>query len=253
MIKVVLFGSGNVASHLSNEFLKSNSIELVQVYNRTLENIKHLKHKTSITNQISDLKEADVYIISISDDDITDFSKQLNLKNKLVVHTSGALNLSALKSQSNKGVFYPLQTFTKNKELDFSTIPFCIEAENENDLLLLEKLAKLISEKCFIIDSDQRKALHVSAVFVNNFVNHLYHLGNEICTDQNVPFEILLPLIKETAAKIENLTPFNAQTGPARRNDHKTMQKHLELLNNNQENIYKLISNSILNTYGKKL
>lgn len=253
MIKVVLFGSGNVASHLSNEFLKSNSIELVQVYNRTLENIKHLKHKTSITNQISDLKEADVYIISISDDDITDFSKQLNLKNKLVVHTSGALDLSALKSQSNKGVFYPLQTFTKNKELDFSTIPFCIEAENKNDLLLLEKLAKLISEKCFIIDSDQRKALHVSAVFVNNFVNHLYHLGNEICTDQNVPFEILLPLIKETAAKIENLTPFNAQTGPARRNDHKTMQKHLELLNNNQENIYKLISNSILNTYGKKL
>lgn len=253
MIKVVILGGGNLAFHLINEFQKSTEIQLVQVYNRSIEKLDYLKNKVSIISKISDLKDADIYIIAISDNAISEFSKELSLKNKLVVHTSGALAINNLKSHSNKGVFYPLQTFTKNKNINFSTIPICIEASTEQDLLLLEKLAKSISEKCYNVNSKQRKSLHVSAVFVNNFVNHLYFIGNEICKQQNVSFDILLPIINETASKINSLPPFQAQTGPAKRNDTKTIQEHLALLSDNQQNIYKLLTNSISNTYGKKL
>ncbi|RXP53060.1 DUF2520 domain-containing protein [Lutibacter sp. HS1-25] len=253
MIKVVIIGSGNLAFHLTNECLKSNAINLVQVYSRNIENIEYLKSKTSITHNLKNLKEADIYIIAVSDNAIADVSSQLMLQNKLVVHTSGAIGLNELKSQSNKGVFYPLQSFSKSKKIDFTTIPICIEAENKKDLKILEKLAKLVSNKVYYISSDQRKSLHVSAVFVNNFVNHMYYIGNEICNSNNIPFEILAPLINETSKKIESLTPFEAQTGPAKRNDTKTIEEHLSSLNKNQQDIYKLITKSIQELYGKKL
>jgi len=253
MIKVVIIGSGNLASHLIHEFQKSNRIHLVQVYNRNIDKIQYLKNQVAITSKIADLKDADIYILAISDNAISEFSKKLVLKNKLVVHTSGGLHLNNLKSDSDKGVFYPLQTFSKNKKVEFSSIPICIEANEQKDIILLEKLAKSISTKCYSINSKQRKSLHVSAVFVNNFVNHLYHIGNEICKEQNIPFELLLPLIEETATKIQSLPPIDAQTGPAKRNDTKTIEEHLALLNANQQNIYKLLTNSITTTYGKKL
>ncbi|MFA5298699.1 MAG: DUF2520 domain-containing protein, partial [Lutibacter sp.] len=180
-------------------------------------------------------------------------SSALNLKNKLVVHTSGSMAMEELKSNSNKGVFYLLQTFSKERKINFSTVPICIEAETEKDLLLLETLAKSISKNCYRIDSNQRKSLHVAAVFVNNFVNHLYQIGHEICAENKVPFEILLPLIKETADKITTLPPFEAQTGPAKRNDTKTIEKHKKMLTKNQKKIYTLFTKSICNTYGEKL
>lgn len=253
MIKVVLLGAGNVAYHLTKSLLKSTFIELVQVYNRDLKKIDYLKTKTSITASISELKYADVYIICISDNVISEFSKQLNFKGKLVVHTSGAMDLSALNTISNKGVFYPLQSFSKEKEIDFSKVPFCLETENVKDFKLLQKITNELGSPSYSVNSEQRKHLHVAAVFVNNFVNHLYHLGNKICDSQNIPFELLTPLISETASKIASLTPFEAQTGPAKRTDTETIETHLSLLTNNQQKIYKLLTQSITNTYGKKL
>lgn len=253
MIKVILLGGGNLAFHLTTCLLDAKNIELVQVYNRSITKIEYLKNKTLITNNLDELKEADIYIIAVADDAISKISAQLNVKNKLVVHTSGAANLNELKSISYKGVFYPLQTFSKDKKIDFSSIPICIEADSKSNLLLLEKLAKTISKSCYYINSEQRKKLHVAAVFVNNFVNHLYYIGNEICDKNNIPFEILLPIIKETAVKIESLSPFEAQTGPAKRNDLKTIKNHKTILTKHQKEIYTLLTKSIYATYGKKL
>lgn len=187
-----------------------------------------------------------MYIIAVSDKAIADVSKQMPFQNRIVVHTSGAASLDVLDTKNRKGVFYPLQTFSKNKEIDFSIIPLCLEAENTFDFRVLETVAKSISNAVFAINSDQRKALHVAAVFVNNFTNHLYHIGQEICEEHQVPFEILRPLIQETAEKINTLNPVDAQTGPAKRNDLVTIDAHLAYLTSeNQKNIYKLITQSI--------
>lgn len=253
MIDIVILGGGNVAYHLTNALLQNSAVNVVQVYNRNLENIKCFKKNTLVTDNLSKLKEADIYILAVSDNAIGQLSSTLNLKNKLVVHTSGSMAMNELKSISNKGIFYMLQTFSKERKIDFSSAPICIEAETEKDLMLLETLAASISKNCYRINSNQRKSLHVAAVFVNNFVNHLYRIGNEICEENNVPFEILLPLILETANKITTLTPLKAQTGPAIRNDTKTIEKHKAMLTKNQQDIYTLLTKSIYNTYGEKL
>lgn len=253
MIKIVLLGAGNVASHLTTVFLNTRGIDLIQVYNRSIKNIQHLADKTAITNDVSQLQVADIYIIAIPDNHISELEGQLDLKNKLVVHTSGSVGLAALKRSTNTGVFYPLQSFSKNKKIDFTTIPICIESKEKTSLLLLEKLGNLITDKVYLINSEQRKRLHLAAVFVNNFVNHIYHIGNSICTDNNIPFQILQPLIKETANKITALSPLNAQTGPAKRNDTITIDKHMAMLAPDQSEIYKLLTKNIYKTHGKKL
>ncbi|MRX41174.1 DUF2520 domain-containing protein [Flavobacterium sp. LC2016-23] len=253
MIRITLIGSGNVAQHLIKAFAKSELIEIVQVYSRKKEALSAVIEFDKITSDFEDLKEADLYIIAVSDKAIADVSKQLPFQNRIVVHTSGAASLDVLDSKNRKGVFYPLQTFSKNKDIDFSAIPMCLEAENTFDFRILETVAKSISNAVFAINSDQRKALHVSAVFVNNFTNHLYQIGQEICEEHQVPFEILKPLIRETAEKINTLNPIDAQTGPAKRNDAVTINAHLDYLTTeNQKNIYKILTQSIQNN-GKKL
>ncbi len=253
MIKVVILGGGNVAFHLTAQLLKNKAVTVVQVYNRNLSKIKYLESETSITNKIADLKEADIFIIAVSDNAISSLSSKLISKNKFVVHTSGSMAMDELQGTSRKGVFYLLQTFSKNREIDFSTIPICIESTYIKDEMLLEKLAKAISKNCHHINSVQRKKLHIAAVFVNNFVNHLYHIGYDICTENNIPFEILNPLIQETAAKITSLRPIDAQTGPAKRNDTLTIKKHTAMLPEIEQEIYTLLTKSIYRTYGKKL
>ena len=246
MIRITLIGSGNVSQHLIKAFAKSETIEIVQVFSRKKETLASLIEFEKIVNDFKELKEADLYIIAVSDKAISEVSKQLPFQNRIVVHTSGAASLDVLDSKNRKGVFYPLQTFSKKKEVDFSIIPICLEAENTFDFRILETVAKSISNAVFPINSDQRKALHVSAVFVNNFTNHLYQIGQEICQEHQVPFEILKPLIHETAEKINTLDPIDAQTGPAKRHDSTTIEAHLEYLTNeNQKNIYKLITQSI--------
>lgn len=253
MIKIVIIGSGNVAHHLIKAFTQSKEINVIQVFAREKKSINLLPDFTTVITNYNELAEADLYIIAVSDDAIASVSSQLPFKNRLVVHTSGTVSINSLDSKNRKGIFYPLQTFSKDKEVDFSQIPICLESENETDFELLKKVAENISNNVFEINSEQRKVLHVSAVFVNNFVNHLYQIGNEICIENNVPFEILKPLILETANKIMTLSPKEAQTGPAKRNDNQTIQAHLEFLTNeNQAKIYKILTQSIQNN-GKKL
>lgn len=257
MTKVIIIGSGNVAQHLIRTFQHAASlnskIELVQVFARQKDSVAHLIDLDKITTNFDDVLEADLYIIAVSDDAISEVSSQLPFNNRLVVHTSGSVALAALDAKNRKGVFYPLQTFSKDKMVDFKVIPICLESENATDFQLLEKVAKMISDKVFAINSEQRKALHVAAVFVNNFVNHLYQIGHSICAENQVPFEILKPLIQETAEKINILTPEEAQTGPAKRHDSKTIAEHeLFLTNKNQSTIYKILTQSIQDN-GKKL
>lgn len=257
MTKVSIIGSGNVAQHLiqafQNAMFLNSQIELIQVFARKKENLTHLLDTDKITSDYNQLQAADIYIIAVSDDAIASVSAQLPFENQLVVHTSGTVALAALQDNNRKGVFYPLQTFSKNKAVDFKNIPICLEAENESDLQLLKKIAHFISNAVYEISSEQRKALHVGAVFVNNFVNHLYQIGNDICDENQIPFAILKPLIQETANKIVTLSPQEAQTGPAVRNDLKTIEAHEQFLTNeNQATIYKLLTQSIQNN-GKKL
>lgn len=246
MIIINIIGSGNVAQHLISVFQQTETIMLQQVFSRKRENVNHLVSDEKIVSDYSDLKPADITIISVTDDAISEVSNQLPFENQLVVHTSGSVGLEALNSKNHKGVFYPLQTFSKSKAIDFKTVPICLETENESDYAALESVAKTISDKVFNISSKQRQSLHVAAVFSCNFVNHLYQLGKEICDENQVPFEILLPLIQETADKIKTLSPLEAQTGPAKRNDQKTIEKHLSFLDDeNKKTIYRLLTQSI--------
>ena len=253
MIKIVLIGSGNVAHHLIEAFAKSKIVDVTQVFSRQKESVSPLFDSNKIMDDYNNLAKADLYIIAVSDDAIATVSSQLAFKNRLVVHTSGSVSLDVLDKKNRKGSFYPLQTFSKKKDVDFSQIPICLESENDSDFELLDKVAQSISNTVFKINSEQRKALHVSAVFVNNFVNHLYQMGNEICEANKVPFQILKPLILETANKVMTLSPAAAQTGPAIRNDKQTIASHLDfLLEENQKNIYTILTQSIQNN-GKKL
>jgi len=247
MVSVVVIGYGNVGYHLVDAFLKATEVQLIQVYNRNLSKIEHLNAKTSVTNDLHNLKEADIYIIAVPDDVIGKVSSEIKNKTGIIAHTSGASSINKLQTSNPKAVFYPLQSFSKEKAVDFNEIPFCLESEYEQDYKVLEQLAKAIGQKIYAINSEQRKALHVAAVFVNNFTNHLFKIGNDICLKNNVPFDVLHPLIKETVLKIEKLAPKEAQTGPAIRNDLQTIANHLELLNDEQKTIYKLLTQSIQN------
>lgn len=227
MISVLLVGNGNVANHLLKVFQMVKDLSVLQINSRNLTNIP----------------TAAITIIAVSDDAIAKVSSKIT--NPFVVHTSGSISLSALQNKTRKGVFYMLQTFSKDKLVNFQEVPFCLEATNENDLKTLETLAKLLSEKVYFINSEQRKALHVAAVFANNFANHCYQIAEEICKIHQVPFEILYPLIEETARKIKLLSPKEAQTGPAIRNDQQTIQNHLVLLNLHQQEMYTIMTKSI--------
>ncbi|MGL5275767.1 Predicted oxidoreductase, contains short-chain dehydrogenase (SDR) and DUF2520 domains [Myroides marinus] len=248
MITISILGSGKVAHHLILEFLEHDDIKLQQVYSRNPNKVKNLVSDNQIISDISELKPADIFIIAVSDDAIEEVSSSIPLKNAFIVHTSGTKPMDSIMNTTRKGVFYMLQTFSIDKEVDFSQIPYCIEANNPTDFLLLEKLALAFSEKVYKISSVQRQSIHLAAVFVNNFTNHLFKLGEDICKENMVPFDILKPLILETANKVQTLSPREAQTGPAARNDQGTIDRHLEALNDPiKKEIYQLITNSIQN------
>lgn len=254
MIKVVLLGAGNVATHLFEAFQLSDNIKVVQVYNQSKKRLAPFQKLVDTTTDLKKLKAADVYIIAIKDDAIEKLSNQLSLTDQLIVHTSGSISIDALNTHKRYGVFYPLQTFTKGKKVDFTQIPICLETALKSDYCIILNLANSISEAVYDINSEQRKTLHIAAVFVNNFVNHLYQKSQEICNENNVPFKILHPLLLETAHKALKMAPVKAQTGPAIRNDHKVIENHLNNLNSQQQkDIYTLLTKSIQETHGNKL
>jgi predicted short-subunit dehydrogenase-like oxidoreductase (DUF2520 family) len=254
MLQVVIIGSGNVAQHLIKAFSNNAGAQLKQVFARQPECLLHLLPADKITGSYNEIVDADIYIIAVSDDAISEVSAQLQFNNRLVLHTSGSAALDAFSIQNRRGVFYPLQTFSKNKTVDFTTIPICIESEFDEDLSTLKNLGHALAKNVYEINSAQRQALHVAAVFVNNFTNHLYSVGYDLCKENEIPFDILKPLILETADKINTLTPPEAQTGPAVRNDKNTIQRHLDKLNDeNQKNIYTLLTQSIQKAHEQKL
>lgn len=252
MIRVVLIGGGNIAYHLANHFLKNDLIDLVQVCNRNLDSLKFLGPNVRKTNDLSNLSEADIYVLAVSDDAIAKVSKRMTNVRGLVVHTSGGKNLSELQGDFDKGVLYFPQSFTKGVPADFSKVPVCLETKSANDMPLLRSLAQTFTDTIVELNSKQRSYLHVSAVFVNNFVNHMYAIGNELCETHDIPFELLHPIIQGTVDKIQKIAPLEAQTGPAIRKDQKTIEKHKALLETHQKEIYTMLTKSIQH-YGEKL
>ncbi|MEW4922616.1 DUF2520 domain-containing protein [Algibacter sp. 2305UL17-15] len=252
MISVTLLGAGNVATHLFKTFNNSNQIAVKQWFNRSIDAIEPFKNDVAITDDLNTLQDADIYIIAVSDDAIADISSQLPFENKLVVHTSGSVNVHDLNAKNRRGVFYPLQTFSKSAEMDFVNVPICIETLVKTDYPILKALAVAVGSPVRKVNSEQRRTLHLAAVFVNNFTNQLYRVAHEITESEEAEFDFLKPLILETAKKVQNMSPYLAQTGPAKRNDKKTIKKHLKLLKNDQhKDIYNLLTQSIKDTHGR--
>ena len=245
MIKIVLLGAGNLGHHFQKLFHEAENVDLVQWYNRDLSAIRFAENDTKITNELTQLEDADLYIIAVSDNSIAKVSFQIN-RHCLVVHCAGGVDMKVLKSVGRKGVFYPLQTFTKSHKLYVKDLPICIEAEDEKDKITLFNLAKGLGALPYEINSSQREVLHLTAVFINNFGNHLINIGNKIAKSNNIPFEILNPIILETAKKAIAQGPEKSQTGPAIRNDENTIKKHLDLLENTQyKELYLTLTASI--------
>lgn len=234
--------------------LKERGLNIVEVYSRTAENTTKLANELGVkaTLQIADLEQdSDLYILAISDDAIEEvaleLSKSLSEKSCLV-HTSGVTPSSIFEGKfQNFGVFYPLQSFSKSKSADFENIPICVDASDENLLVQLEILAHTISPKVYKINDEQRAYLHLAAVYANNFTNYLFHVAHQILEQRGIPFDLVRPLILETAQKIQQNAPKLMQTGPAIRGDEASMQRHLKLLENDVawKQIYDLLSKRI--------
>ncbi|MGX1930444.1 Rossmann-like and DUF2520 domain-containing protein [Flagellimonas sp. 2504JD4-2] len=253
MYSIILLGTGNLAQHLFDAFIKAPRVEIAQVYGRNPEKLKRFESRTAVCSDSTKIKDADVYIIAVKDDAIREVAQLIGSKKGIVVHTSGAMNMDCIPV-ANRGVFYPLQTFTKGKTLDWKDIPVCLETTQKSSFDVLKSLAEQISDNFHAIDSQQRKKLHLAAVFVNNFTNHLYQIGENICQKEGLSFSLLKPLIKETAEKVQDISPLEAQTGPARRGDTASIKSHLSLLNNQKHvELYNLFSEAIKKAYEEKL
>lgn len=250
--KITIIGSGNVATILSKVFV-NKGFSINQVFSKSKINaeilIKKLASNQQIkaTDNIAEIDDiSDIYIVCVKDDAIATVVNQFLFKDKLIVHTSGSVDITVFNGFNQFGVFYPLQTFSKDKNTDFANVPFCIEGNTNQTTQLLIDLATSISNKVYEINSEQRKTLHLAAVFACNFTNYMYSIAEEITTKNNINFEVLKPLIQETAKKIEFQLPKEAQTGPAKRKDQQTIAKHLAMLENNpNKELYQLITELI--------
>lgn len=250
MITTTIIGTGNIARHLYRVFSQSDEITVSQVAGRNSAALKYFGETATLLENGTALVKSDIYFLAISDDHIFEVSELVNDSKGVVVHTSGSVPMQVLSNHTNYGVFYPLQTFSKQRSINFKEVPICIEANTEKNRSLLSQLAMSVSDQHYYIDSEQRKSIHLAAVFANNFTNHLYHIAYSICAEQQVPFSILSPLILETAAKVSEAAPYEMQTGPAKRGDLKTQERHLSLLEGQLEkDIYTLLSNAITKTH----
>lgn len=247
-----MVGAGNVATHLGLA-LKNAGHEIVQVYSRTSaasSKLAHMLQSESCTS-LDLLQSADLYIYSLTDNALEGVLSKVPQTAGLHVHTAASVDLSVFANRFvNHGVFYPLQTFSKDKEVDFRQVPVFVEANTNETTELLKKLASELTGKVYNVTSEQRIKLHVAAVFACNFTNYFYTIASEVIEKEGIPFDILKSLIEETASKINFLSPYEAQTGPARRNDTVTMNKHLEMIDNKDYNtLYRLISQQITEKY----
>ena len=236
-MKIDIIGKGNVGTHLATAL--KDAADVASVSSRTLEGLR---------------KGSDIYLISVADDAIADVASQVAThipSQAILVHTSGSTPLNAISGIHNlTGVFYPLQTFSKNVSLDYADIPFFIEGCDSHTQDILCEAARLVSPSVYSADSEKRRDLHVASVLSCNFVNHLWALASGYLSEKDLPFDALKPLIRETTRKIQTASPLDVQTGPAARHDLKTIEAHMERLNGKQElkEIYRLLTLSIIRT-----
>ena len=249
-MRIVLVGTGNLATRLGMA-LHAGNIEMAQVYGRSAEAASQLADLLGCpsTCHLEELiPDADLYLMAVSESALPLLLKNERFHHQFLVHTSGSIPMELLSNWTeNFGVFYPLQTLSKQKEVSFRNVPICIEANNKEHLNKLQELATIISDRVYQIDSKNRKYLHLSAVFVCNFVNHLYAIGERLLEEKGLDFQLLRPLIAETAEKAALFLPEEVQTGPAVRNNQPIMDLHLQMLEQHPEwqKIYELISKDI--------
>ncbi|MFV0345554.1 MAG: Rossmann-like and DUF2520 domain-containing protein [Bacteroidales bacterium] len=253
-VNITVIGSGNVATNLAIALHQSGH-KINCIYSRSLDNATILADKVNAKacNNPNKLRwQSDLYIIAISDSAISDIVNSLAFDDATVVHTAGSVSVDILKDASpNFGVFYPLQTFTKDRELEFQNIPILIEGSNEQTTTKLKSIARSISDTVIEAGSEQRLQTHIAAVFANNFTNHCIATAQELLETKGLKPDIISPLIAETFAKLKNTSARDAQTGPARRKDKGTIDKHLKALAGHDDTLemYKSISNRITSKY----
>lgn len=250
-LKAAIIGSGNVATHLAKKL--SESTIITQIYSRNIDNARTLALATG-AEAIDDLslltKDADIYIISVKDDAIPDIAKQAGNSDALWVHTSGSVPIEALSSISPRyGVLYPMQTFSKEIDVDMEKVPVFIEGNDPESLDKIRLFAERINPNVREADSEARKKLHIAAVFACNFTNYLWGFSVDILKSIGQDLSVMEPLVKATFEKALKVSPHEGQTGPARRNDLKTIQKHLDELQGEAKDIYSLLSLNIIKKY----
>ena len=249
---IVFIGAGNLATNLAKT-LYYKGFRIVQIYSRTEESARTLAQvvEAAYTTDLSSVAtDAQLYIVSLKDAAFVQLLPEIvaGKEDALWVHTAGSIPMDVWAGKVNRyGVFYPMQTFSKQREVNFQEVPFFVEAKRPEDVELLKAVAATLSEKVYEASSEQRKSLHLAAVFICNFTNHMYALAADLLEKYNLPFDVMLPLIDETARKVHELAPRDAQTGPAVRYDENVMNNHLAMLVDSPalQEIYKLMSKSI--------
>lgn len=249
--KISFVGSGNVAFHLANAFdLAGYKIHQIISRNEVTGNELASKFAAYFNNCIEDiLNDADFIFLTIPDKSISDIANKINAESSVIVHCAGSGSIGLIaESKTNAAVLYPLQTFSKNRKLDYFKIPVFIEASNLETFRKIRDLAESISNIVIELDSEKRSFLHLAAVIANNFTNHLLAQAEKIMVSHDLPFEFLEPLVEETVKKAFALSPLKSQTGPAIRHDETTLQKHLEMLEAypDLKELYEIISKDIV-------
>ncbi|MEJ6777698.1 MAG: DUF2520 domain-containing protein [Crocinitomicaceae bacterium] len=251
--QVSIIGSGNVAWHLAINFVKIG-VKVSHIFGRNSAHVNSLCLETRAihTKSITDLPKNQLIIICTPDHSILSLCKSID-SNCPIAYTSGSIAIESLPHRENLGVFYPLQTFSKHIELELRKVPFFIESTNEIFTHKLFVLASKITDTVTLANSKERSELHLAAVFVNNFTNHIVHKAQQYSESKSIDFNHLLPLLKETVHKLDLDSAFNSQTGPARRGDNAIIKKHTDHLEGSIKELYRLISESIKETYHDKL
>lgn len=251
MIKLVLVGTGNVSKAIAKAVLENDNIQLVRVIGRKNVLDTNYPNPPSYATNLKDLPECDLILITVQDQMIQEVSEMLVSNQAVVTHTSGASDTNLLATHKHRGVFYPLQTFSKNSQLDWKSIPVCWEAHTTKAEKMIQSFGELLGVSTMLsLDLQKRTVLHLTAVMVNNFGNSLFQLSHQLLQKNQLDFEILKPLILETAKKIKDQTPLESQTGPARRGDMDTIEKHISILEDKTLiKLYKTFTNQLLTTY----
>lgn len=250
MMDIGILGTGNVAYHLAKQ-LQALNLEPKCIYGRNSEKLEHFRNELKLQSDIStnvDFKAHDFIILAVNDDSLSDCLKTYSFSStSILIHVSGSVSLEVFPSESKYGVIYPLQTFSKSKPVDFAQIPLYIETKDEETFYQVNALAHQLSNRVSYLSSEHRLKLHLAAVFACNFTNYLYHAAEETLKGTSLSLADLNHLILETVKKAQNLGSISAQTGPAIRDDHKTMEKHMALMEENEElrEIYSVISRQI--------